>query len=315
MAKRTRPATPASATDIPVVGLREPCPCGSGRRYKACHGREMATRGERLVARPFEGLPGECDWVALRELVPAATAPLVLATDPGVSVTVATVLPLASPGLVRASGDLLLGLQVQTGSGDPSRDIADALERGLASEPGQPVLPAGLPGPGSRLQDLVDPAAPFTVTVHESFDFWLDSAASSLDDDVKASLDRASAEVNPTVRLTSVEAAYWTTFNGKVFLRWVLPYAEDTLLDALARLHVAEADAVSEGSRFIGSFRSMGLCVPVWELAEGTPADALEEPAPAFLVRLSESLSDSRPLSADERRARAGIQTRQVTLR
>ena len=32
-----------------------------------------------LVRARFEGLAGECDWVALRELVPAATAPLPLA--------------------------------------------------------------------------------------------------------------------------------------------------------------------------------------------------------------------------------------------
>ena len=31
---------------------------------------------QRFVLRPFEGLPGETDWVALREVVPAATAPL-----------------------------------------------------------------------------------------------------------------------------------------------------------------------------------------------------------------------------------------------
>ena len=28
-----------------------------------------------FVARPFEGLPGETDWVAMREVVPSATAP------------------------------------------------------------------------------------------------------------------------------------------------------------------------------------------------------------------------------------------------
>ena len=55
---------------VPVVGAREPCPCGSGRRYKACHGREAAHAVTELVRRPFEGLAGECDWVALRELVP-----------------------------------------------------------------------------------------------------------------------------------------------------------------------------------------------------------------------------------------------------
>ena len=60
--------------EIPVVGAREPCPCGSGRRYKACHGRVQRAEAVRLVARPFEGLPGEADWVAMREIVPAATA-------------------------------------------------------------------------------------------------------------------------------------------------------------------------------------------------------------------------------------------------
>ncbi len=51
-----------------------------------------------LVHRPFEGLPGECDWVALRELVPAATVELTLkdGLPEGVpSVTLATVLPMA----------------------------------------------------------------------------------------------------------------------------------------------------------------------------------------------------------------------------
>ena len=83
--KKNRTAAPSagtsSATDIPVVGGREPCPCGSGRRYKACHGRAAAEASTTLVRRPFAGLPGECDWVALREIVPSATAPLVLAPE------------------------------------------------------------------------------------------------------------------------------------------------------------------------------------------------------------------------------------------
>ena len=41
-----------------AVGPRQPCPCGSGRRYKACHG---AADGppQAFVARPFEGLRKE----------------------------------------------------------------------------------------------------------------------------------------------------------------------------------------------------------------------------------------------------------------
>ena len=62
MAKK-RPQTKAQARtisdgEIPVVGAREPCPCGSGRRYKACHGRAAAHAVTELVQRPFEGLPG-----------------------------------------------------------------------------------------------------------------------------------------------------------------------------------------------------------------------------------------------------------------
>ncbi|MCL2732605.1 MAG: DUF5926 family protein, partial [Actinomycetia bacterium] len=84
MAKKRATATQSkgpkaeAGAAVPVVGAREPCPCGSGRRYKACHGREAAHAVTELVRRPFEGLPGECDWVALRELVPAATVELTL---------------------------------------------------------------------------------------------------------------------------------------------------------------------------------------------------------------------------------------------
>ncbi|MFE9931725.1 SEC-C metal-binding domain-containing protein, partial [Streptomyces sp. NPDC005533] len=39
--------------EIPVVGAREPCPCGSGRRYKACHGAAAAHAVTEHVRRPF----------------------------------------------------------------------------------------------------------------------------------------------------------------------------------------------------------------------------------------------------------------------
>ena len=140
----------ATEGDVPVVGMREPCPCGSGRRYKACHGRGASHVGQALVRRPFAGLPGETDWVALREIVPSATAPLTLKPEyaeplEGRTVTLATVLPLAWPALVRTDGPVYLGLQTSTSGGDASRDIADALLRAVASEPGTPVPPAAAP--------------------------------------------------------------------------------------------------------------------------------------------------------------------------
>src|SRR5215212_7873956 len=164
--------------EVPVVGMREPCPCGSGRRYKACHGRAGRTESVRLVARPFEGLPGEADWIALREIVPAATAPVRMTREHGArEVTVATVLPMAWPAMHRADGSVLVGLQTQGGSGDPSRDAAAPLLAALDAAPGTPVAPGRLPGPGPRLQDVLEPDRPFAVTVHPGFDFWLAGVA------------------------------------------------------------------------------------------------------------------------------------------
>ena len=131
------PGPDASAADVPVVAGREPCPCGSGRRYKACHGRAAGAAAEAFVARPFEGLPGECDWVALREIVPAATAELRLTGESaGRAATLATVLPLAWPGLVRQDGAVFVGLQVPGGSGDASRDVARRARAGAAGRAG-----------------------------------------------------------------------------------------------------------------------------------------------------------------------------------
>ena len=303
------------AEDIPVVGLREPCPCGSGRRYKACHGKARARESIAHVGRPFEGLASECDWVAFREIVPAATSPLSLRDTADRAVYLTTVLPLAWPALVRDNGDIFLALQVTTGSGDPSRDAADALLRALESDAGTPIPPSGLPGPGPRLQDLVADV-PLQVTVHESFDYWMADEGSADAPGVRDSLDRANSKVMPTARLTSVEAAYWVDMGDKTFLRWVLPYPEEKLLNAFARLHAAGSDSLGDvPSRFVGSFRADGLLVPVWELTEGTPSDQCEVAAAAYGVLLTETLADTSPLTSDERRARAGLQTRQITLR
>jgi hypothetical protein len=301
---------------VPVVGAREPCPCGSGRRYKACHGREAAHAVTELVRRPFEGLPGECDWVALRELVPAATVPLTL-KDPlpeGVpSVTLGTVLPMAWPGLRRDTGAVLLGLQNDAASGDISRDLADTLLRALAAEPGNPVEGRRPAQDGRRLQDLLDLDAPFVPEVHSGFEFWLEDADAATGE-VAASLERANQAAIPTVRLTGVDAAYWCETPEKNHLRWVMPHPEEQLLDALARLHAAGVSSLGDGTRLVGSFRAHGLVVPVWDLPVGMGADEVEKPAAAFGERLAETLARTEPLTADERRARSGFTNRQITL-
>ena len=301
----------ASSVEVPVVGMREPCPCGSGRRYKACHGRAAAHRGEKLVTRPFDGLPGEADWVAMRELVPSATASARLID--GREITVATVLPMAWPALHRADGSILLGVQTQTGSGDLSRDLGDALERAVASEPGTPIAPAGLPDDGPRLQDLLDLNAPFEVVVRQDFDFWVDASVTT-DDNVAASLQQASAGIVPTERLASVEAAYWCRPGAKEHLRWILDRDEERALDALARLHAAGSIGLGEGTRFVGSFRALGLIIPVWDLAPGSGPEPLEGVVVSWLEAFDEAYADDSSLTSDQRRARAGLLNRQLTL-
>jgi hypothetical protein len=300
-----------------AVGAREPCPCGSGRRYKACHGRaeRESHRVGDIVARPFAGLPDECDWVALREIVPAATARIGLrgrSTDAPI-VTAATLLPLAWPAMVRTDGSVYLGLQSPQRSGDLSRDLAATLLEALTVSPGTAVTADDEPGPGPRLQDLLDDA-PLDVAVYAGFEFWGDDMPDP-DGEVAASLERASAAVVPTARLTSVAAAYWCRIGRRTHLRWVLPDAEEPLLDALARLHAARELGLGEGSRYLGAFRADGLVVPVWDVAPNAEAADVEQPAAALRARLDEALTSSQPLSPAERRSRAGLMSRQVTLR
>ncbi|WP_320780638.1 DUF5926 family protein [Streptomyces sp. CRN 30] len=319
MAKKrpqTKARRPQLDGEVPVVGAREPCPCGSGRRYKACHGRAAAQAVTELVQRPFEGLPGEGDWVALRELVPAATAELTLkdGLPEGVpSVTLATVLPMAWPALRRDDGSVLLGLQNDTPSGDISRDLADTLQQALSAAPGSPVQSRRAPADGPRLQDVLAADGTFEPVVHEGFEFWVPDPENATAE-VTASLERANAAAIPTVRLQGVDAAYWCETPEKNHLRWVMPHEEERLLDALARLHAAGRSSLGEGTRLVGSFRAHGLIVPVWDLPTGFSAQDAEKPAAEFAERLAEALAVETPLTAEERRARGGLTNRQVTL-
>jgi hypothetical protein len=267
-----------------------------------------------FVLRPFEGLPGEPDWVAMREVVPAATATVRTTAEHGSrDVLVTTVLPEGWPALHRADGLVMVALQTTAGSGDASRDVAAALLAAMELEAGTPVTTTGLPEPGPRLQDVLDLSVPFEVTVHDSYDYWL-TADTERTPEVEASLQEARESIIPTRTLTSVRSAYWCQMGDKEFLRWAMPHDEQAMVDALARLHGARRSAIGD-ARFIGYFRAAGIVVPVWEPPRGTGADALEEPATQFLARFEEALADGSPLDANARRARAGLVSRQVTLR
>ncbi|SCF42978.1 DUF5926 family protein [Micromonospora mirobrigensis] len=292
------------------------------KRRKSQRAVEATPKREKVrdifVPRPFEGLADEPEWIALRELVPAASAPLRLAPQlveeyGDRPVVLATVLPMAAPAMTKEDGRVFIGLQRHQQSGDVSRDLADALISALRVEPGQPVTVPPLPGPGPRLQDvLVD--GPLEISMHSGFDFWLDPGAAD-DPNVQASLERANAAIYPTVRLGAAKAAYWCQVPEKAHVRWVLPEDEDAALDALSRLSVAGTLTLGDDTRFAGMFRAHGRLVPVWDLPEDVAAAEWEGPVAEFAKRYAEALEESEPLDAAGRRARHGLLGRQLTLR
>ena len=268
-----------------------------------------------FVARPFAGLPSETEWVALREILPAATGEVTL-TAGGAStpVTVCTVLPLAWPALHRNGGELFVATQSGATSGDPSRDIAAALLLAAAADEGTPITAVPALGADSpRLQDVLDTSKPFELTLHEGFDFWVGDNA--LDKDGQESLERANESVIPTERVSGADSVYWCVINGRSYVRWVLPYDEDTSTAALARLHAGDADRLTPDARLLGAFRACGLLVPVWEVPADARAGDFPDAVTAMAAALETASTDTTALSAEERRARAGLVNRQVTLR
>lgn len=309
MAKKTRVAAPAGENP------RRPCPCGSGKRFKACHG----AGDDVIVTRPFVGLAAECDLVALREFLPSATATLPLRGAPDRPVTLASVLPGASAALVRPSGDVLLGMQVQTRSGDLSADLARALEWALEAEPGTalPVVGPGLTGT-DRLQDLLDVDAQLDLTLHTDFAWWVaPEDGSEPSAEVLATVERANEVIMPTEAVLGdgVRAAYWVDTGTRAHLRWVRPEPEDRLVAALARLQARGELGLGEGTKYAGSFRAHGLLVPVWDLDRELHSSEWSKPVTDFAAALAAALADDAPLTSDERRARDALAGKQVTLR
>jgi hypothetical protein len=311
LAKRS--AVKPRKADPSGINPRQPCPCGSGKRYKACHG---ASGGpvDLPVSRPFEGIAGECELVALREFVPSGTAALTLAEPAGREVSLATVLPMAAAAVVRADGVALVGLQVQIRSSDVSRDLARAIDWALAAEPGDVLTVVSQDGESRRLQDVLAADAAIEPELHPDFSWWMPPDTEPAGE-VALSLERANNAILPTERVGP--AAYWVDTGEKAHLRWVRPEPEERLIAALARLSARGELGLGDGTRFAGSFRAHGLLVPVWDLDRELHAREWIQPAADLGERLESALRsvDSDPLSGEERRARDGLIGRQVTIR
>jgi hypothetical protein len=287
-------------------------------RGRASSGEKREKIRDVYVGRPFQGLADEPEWVALRELVPAAAAPLKL--SPAFverygdrEVTLATVLPMAWPAMTKPDGRVLIGLQRHVQSGDVSRDLAVALQCALETPPGKTVGVPALPGVGDRLQDVIENAR-LDITVHTGFEFWLDENATD-DPNVRASLERANASIFPTVKLAAAPATYWCRVTDRSHVRLVLGDDEDPALDALSRLSAGGGLLLGDSTKFAGMFRAHGLLAPVWDLPLEVEAEEWEAPVAEFAKRYAEAIAVGEPLTAAERRSKQGLIGRLQPLR
>lgn len=266
-----------------------------------------------FVERPYEGLAAEVELVAMKEILPAATTAVTTTEEYGSrEITLVTLLPNMSAAVRRESGELLVAIQTVTGSGDASRDLAALIIDALELEPGEAIQSAPLPEPGPRIPDvLLDEE--LELTLYEDFSYWV-SEEEKEREDVKQAVEQTRENVSPTVAVDGVRGAYWVRMTNE-FIRWIRTEDQDRVLDGLARLQAARSEGFDKDARFVGAFRACGLLIPVWQLAPGTEADELPGPMASFDEEFAAAINSAEPLTADERRARSGIVSRQVTLR
>ena len=277
-----------------------------------------------FVERPFEGIVGEQEIVAMRELIPCGLMTVKTSDEyGGVEFDIVTLLPDGSPAMVRPDGRLLVGLQTRFKSGDVSHDLGGALLSAIArAASGEDGLVAfDVRDPAPRLQDMLAPeylvaTAPkgaepdFRIT--EDFEFWFDPTEAR-DESTEQALAQNREDMVPTEAVPGVKGMFWCAMNNN-FVRYVTDVDEDALFTALARLQAEGKQDLGEGSRFVGAFRACGLAIPVYQVDPELTADELAKPGEALEAALDEALKVKTPLTEDERRARRGLVSRQVTI-
>lgn len=268
------------------------------------------------VARPFEGMSVEADLVAMREIIPAATLAAQTTEEYGSeSFLFASILPNAVPALVREDGQILIGLQTRSSSRDIGHDLGvalkAALERKTKIEQGEAEygpVPVDVRDAGPRIPDMIESAEP--MELQNDLGYWI--ADGQRDEEVEAAIAQTSAELIPTRVIPGVANTYWHDM-GKHFVRWIRLEDEDKLFTALARLQAA-GELTLAGAHFIGAFRALGLSIPVFEFENEVDPGTLTEPVKELERKLEAALADTKPLTDDEKRARAGLVSRQVSL-
>ena len=266
-----------------------------------------------FVERPFADLANEVELVAMRELLPAATLTLQTNKDFGErSVVFATVLPNQVQGLVREDdGQIMVGMQTRSRTRDAGHDLAVVLQELLDAEPGHVVDGKDLRVQAPRLQEILGADAG-EFLIHKDFGFWL-SPAAERDEETEQAIKRSAESLVPCEQIEGEPHAFWTRMNAD-FVRWIWQEDEDRVFDALARLRVRGECTLGHDSFFIGAFRSLGVVVPVWEFPERIAASDLVEGIAKARKAMDAALADTSALSYEERRARAGLVSRQVSL-
>lgn len=271
------------------------------------------------VARPFEGVPGEAQLVAMREIIPAATMPAKTSSEYGDrEFMFTTLLPNAVPALVRPDGQILIALQTRSHTADAGHDVAVALQAALdfAARVAGEDVPAGaltvdVRAAAPRLQEMV--ASVGALKVERDFGYWLADGADE-DEEVRAAIEESGRSLIPTQAVPQVESTYWHDM-GRQFVRWVRTEDESALFTALARLQARDELTLGQGSHFIGAFRACGLTIPVFEFPDGVDPSSLTSAVTELANKVEGVLGDKTALSDDERRIRAGLVSRQVSLR
>ena len=269
-----------------------------------------------FVARPFEGLPREVELVAMREIIPCATLTARTNADHGfVDFDFVTALPDGRGAMVRGDGRILVALQTRSNSGDLSHDAGAALLNAISAKQNgdEGLVDFDVRDPSERLQDILDPDSLGEIVLEDNFAFWL-NPDEDWDEATRRALEENHNEIIPTVKVEGVEGMYWCEMNRN-FVRYLSDVEESPLFDALARVQAAGKANLGEGSRFIGAFRACGIAIPVFELAEGVRAEDIVKEAGVLEEAIAAALKVKEPLTPEERRARQGMVSRQVTIR
>ncbi len=284
-----------------------------------------------FVDRPYEGIIAEKELVAMRELIPCAVLSAKTNEKYGnKEFDFVTLLPDGVPAMVRGDGRIQVGLQTRFNSGDLSHDAGGALLSAIALESvgGEGVAEFDVRDQSPRLQDILDESflssedgaaesssgdANVDLQIMNDFSYWFDPNGEQ-DEATEQALEQNRQEMVPTETVPGVGGMLWCEMNNN-FVRYMTAVDEDSLFTALARLSAAGKATLGENSKFVGTFRACGLAIPVFQVDSELTASDLAGPAAELESALNEALEDDSPLSDNERRVRAGLVSRQVTIR